>query len=403
MKKILVISMLYPSAENPHFGVFIKREVDSLAEHYSRKVIIPLPWRPAHGIRSLFNSRKQTANPDTGIEEIYKSYFPLPGRFFQPVKGIWFFLFLAGLIKKILKEYDFDLIHAHNAFPEGFCAILLKHFFKKPVIISCRGNDLHKLPDNCLMRPMIKHALCKADSVITVSKSLSRKAVDLGADPDKISVMPKGVDAGVFKPISKTKARQKLDLPQDKIVVLSVGWLIPRKNPFSFTEVLKRYPESERRRFLFVWVGEGPLQADMEKEIHKNSLQDNIRLVGRKNPEEVAMWMNAADIFVLVSFSEGMPNVLYEAMACGIPVIASNVDGAAEIIQNGENGMLVSPDDYAMIAKKIKELANDCELSDIVGNNGRKFMENAGLDWEKNAVWLMHKYQAVIQQRGLTG
>ena len=391
--------MLYPSAENPHFGVFIKREVDSLAEHYSQKVIIPSPWRPAHGIRSLFNSRKQTANPDTGVEEIYKSYFPLPGRFFQPVKGIWFFLFLVGLIKKIQKDFDFDLIHAHNAYPEGFCAILLKHFFKKPVVISCRGNDLHKLPDNYLLRPMIKHALSRADSVITVSKSLSSKAVALGADPEKTSVMPKGVDPSVFRPMSKTKARQNLDLPQDKVVVLSVGWLIPRKNPFSFTEVLKRYPESERSRFLFVWVGEGPLQADMEKEIYKDGLQNHIRLVGRKNPEEVAMWMNAADIFVLVSFSEGMPNVLFEAMGCGIPVIASNVDGAAEIIRNGENGMLVSPDDYGMIAEKIKELADNRELSATIGNNGRKFMENAGLNWEENAVWMMNRYQAVMQQR----
>ncbi len=266
------------------------------------------------------------------------------------------FLFTVGLIKKLRNEFDFDMIHAHNVYPEGFCASLIKKFFKKPLVITCRGNDLHKLPDNVLLRPMITSALNNADGIITVSRSLSRKAIDLGADPEKISVMPKGVDTRIFKPMPQPDIRKKLNLPVDKTIVLSVGWLISRKNPYSFVNILKSYTDPDRKKFLFVWIGEGPLQSEMENEIYRNNLEEYVKFVGRKNPDEVAIWMNAADIFMLVSFSEGMPNVLYEAMACGTPVIASNVDGAAEILKHMKTGILVAPDDYGQMAEMVKNL-----------------------------------------------
>jgi teichuronic acid biosynthesis glycosyltransferase TuaC len=396
MKKILVINMLYPNFENPHFGIFIKREVESLADHYSQIIVVPTPWRPSRGIRSLFKTRRQI-DPIQKVEVIYKSYFPLPGALFQPIKGLWFFLFTIGLIKKLRKEFDFDMIHAHNVYPEGFCAFLIKKIFKKPLVISSRGNDLHKLPDNILLRPMIKYALNNADGIITVSKSLSQKAIALGADPKKISVMPKGVDTNVFKPSSKTETRKKLNLPVDKTIVLSVGWLIPRKNPFSFIKILKTYTESARKNFLFVWIGEGPLQSEMENEIHKNNLENYVKFVGRKNPDEVATWMNASDIFMLVSFSEGMPNVLYEAMACGTPIIASNVDGAAEILKHMKTGILVPPDDYNQMAIMVRKLAEDHFFRNLIGKKGLNYLLENDLNWENNAIWLKQKYQYIFQ------
>ncbi len=96
--------------------------------------------------------------------------------------------------------------------------------------------------------------------------------------------------------------RKKLNLPVDKTIVLSVGWLISRKNPYSFVNILKSYTDPDRKKFLFVWIGEGPLQSEMENEIYRNNLEEYVKFVGRKNPDEVAIWMNAADIFMLVSF-----------------------------------------------------------------------------------------------------
>ncbi len=395
MKKILVITMLYPNSENPHFGIFIKREVESLADYFSQKIIVPRAWVPSQGIRSFFMTGVQS-DPVQKIDVLYKSYFPLPGALFQPVKGLWFFLFTVGLIKKLRNEFDFDMIHAHNVYPEGFCASLIKKFFKKPLVITCRGNDLHKLPDNVLLRPMITSALNNADGIITVSRSLSRKAIDLGADPEKISVMPKGVDTRIFKPMPQPDIRKKLNLPVDKTIVLSVGWLISRKNPYSFVNILKSYTDPDRKKFLFVWIGEGPLQSEMENEIYRNNLEEYVKFVGRKNPDEVAIWMNAADIFMLVSFSEGMPNVLYEAMACGTPVIASNVDGAAEILKHMKTGILVAPDDYGQMAEMVKKLDEDHVFSQTMGKEGLNFLLDKGLKWENNAKWLREKYEKIF-------
>ncbi|WP_028571763.1 glycosyltransferase [Desulfonatronum lacustre] len=396
MKKILVITMLYPSRESPHFGVFIKREVESMAGLYSQKVIVPIPWRFSHGRDSALPGDRHDRDARNGIEVIYKKYFPLPGAVFLPAKGVWFYLFLVGLIRKIQVDFDFDLIHAHNAYPEGYCGLLIKNEFKKPLIVSCRGNDLNKLPESFVLRPMIRRVLNNADAVITVSKSLARRAVELGTDPDKISLMPKGVDMDVFKPMSKTKARKKLDLPMDKTIVLSVGWLITRKNPFSFTKVLQDCTAAEREKLLFVWVGEGPRRTELEREIKANNLEKHVKLAGRRDPAEIAIWMNAADIFMLVSFSEGMPNVLYEAMACGVPVVASNVDGASEVVNHWENGFLVSPYDYKKMYEYILLLKNDPGLRKNIGSNALRYMKDNNLYWEKNANWLRNKYELII-------
>ncbi|GAB6059640.1 glycosyltransferase [Desulfonatronum parangueonense] len=396
MKKILTISMLYPSVEAPHFGVFIKREVDSVATYFDQMVVVPQPWRsPCHFLSSWQNDPLKVRD-NHGVEVIYKRYFPLPGRWLQPIKGVWFFLFLIRTVMKLRKNFNFDLIHAHNVYPEGFCATLIKKFVHRPVIISSRGNDLHKLPENVFLRLMIKSALLNADSVITVSKSLAQKAIQLGTDSNKIFVMPKGVDTHVFRPIPRQKAREELGLPLEKQIVLSVGWLIPRKNPFSFVEVLKRYDKAKRERLLFVWVGEGPMQSKLESELRANGLERNVLLAGRRPPEDIALWMNSADIFMLVSFSEGMPNVLYEALACGIPVIASNVDGASEILKDMQNGVLVDPNNYNQIYSRMQKLLEDSDTRDAIGQKGKMLLDEKQLTLEQNAAWIKRKYESIV-------
>lgn len=385
--------MLYPSTKAPHFGIFIKREVDSLAGKVRQKVIVPQPWRPSGGQVSMGNCNRKRVAQSNGVEIFYQDYMPLPGTLFLPFKGVWFFIFLFKLVKRIQRDFDFDAIHAHNVYPEGFCAVLFKQIFKKPVILSSRGNDLNNYPRYSILRGMITYALRHADSVITVSKSLGKKAHALGADFSKISIMPKGVDMNLFRPMSKTETRRKLGLPTDKTIILSVGWLIPRKNPHSFIKALLHYSAEDRDKLFFVWVGEGPLRQKVEKEIRQHQLESNVLLAGRCPPEAIPVWINAADIFLLVSFSEGMPNVLYESMACGAPVIASDVDGASEILEHMKTGILVSPFDYSRIARNILELANDKNLRDRLGRKGREYMLAKQLRWENNASWLLQKYQ----------
>ena len=193
--------MLYPSSDNPAFGVFIQREVASLDRYFVQTVIVPKPWRPSEGITSLIEYDAKRASQTTNVEIIYKAYFPLPGTFFLPFKGVWFFLFLIRMVKRMQINFNFDIIHAHNVYPEGFCAILLKKIFNKPVMVTSRGNDLNNYPRYTILQRMIRYVLRNADGVITVSKSLAQRAIALGADPARVSVMRKGVDMEIFKPM----------------------------------------------------------------------------------------------------------------------------------------------------------------------------------------------------------
>lgn len=387
--KILVISHLYPDATRSHFGIFIQREVESLLDHCRLKVIAPRPWIP-------WKNSKKKAMGNGQVEVSYLCYFPLPGALFRPVKGLWLFLFLKRLVYRIKKRFDFDIIHAHMVYPTGFCTVLLKRIFKKPVVISIRGADINKLPRYYFLRKMIVYTLNNADAVITVSNSLKQRILDLGIPENKVKVMAKGVDLDKFKPMDKSEARKKLNLPQDKIIVLSVGHLISRKNPLGLVESVCLIPEDKRGSFLFVWVGEGQLEKKMREKIKENKLEDMFLLAGRVDPDFMPEWLNTADIFVLISFSEGMPNVLYEAFACGIPAIVSGVDGALEIIKNGENGILVSPHDSRQISEQILSLARGQDLRDNLSRNARIYMEDKGLSWDKNAFWITDIYKEIL-------
>jgi glycosyltransferase involved in cell wall biosynthesis len=396
--KILVISQMYPDETHPHFGVFIQREVESLSPHCEQKVVVPRPWLPWKFSRkgTTGPSREDRGAKTSKIDVTYPLYFPLPGTLFLPIKGFWFFVFMYPVIRRIRKTFDFDVIQAHKVYPEGFCAVLLKRRFKKRVVISVRGADINKLPRNFLLRRMIRFALGRADAILTVSRSLKGRVMALGISGERISVMAKGVDLELFRPREKREARKALKLPEDKVIVLSVGWLIPRKNPFALVKTAVNIPQRDRGKYLFVMIGEGPLRGRLEKAIQKEGVESMFLMAGRVEPSRVPLWMNAADIFVLVSFSEGMPNVLYEAMACGSPVLASNVDGAAEIVEHGRTGLLVSPYDYPGINQHIMTLAANDDLKRRLGQGARAYMEEKQLQWESNATWLMDVYRRAL-------
>jgi len=389
--KILVISQMFPSSVNPHFGIFIKREVDSLITHCDQNVIVPIPWKPWEKLNKNVLDYKGSKR----IKINYNLYTPLPGQFFLPVKGIWFFAHIFLYVQKLARNFNFDIIHAHNLFPEGVCAVLLKKIFKKPVVISVRGNDVNKLPKNSLLRKQIQYAINSADHIITVSNSLKKRVRRLGGIDEKVSVMAKGVDMELFKPADQFAARNTLDLPKNKIIILSVGWLIPRKNPTAFIETALAIPKENRDKYLFVMVGEGPLKKDIEDRIQKENLNEYFLLPGRVEPSQIPIWMNAADVFTLVSFSEGMPNVIYESMACGKAIIASDVDGAAEILEHGKDGFLVSPHDYSNITKYLLKLTGSKSTRENFGRLARNKMEEKNLNWETNAMWIFDKYSDI--------
>ena len=388
-----MLSQMFPSHTQPHFGIFIAREVESLTTYGKCNVTVFVPTAFTPG---KFVSKKECSQfyqqYSATVEKLY--YPPLPGAFFLPLKGLLFYLIARSRLNTI--DFSFDILYAQRVYPEGYAWALLKRKTNTPLVIALRGADINELPSRSSLRSQIIWTLQQADLILALSSSQKERTVALGIGPEKIKIMPKGVNLDLFKPTQdKVSLRQQLNLPLTKTIVLSVGWLINRKNPFALIEVAKGMSKNYLKSILFVWVGSGPLLNRVLDEVQKQNLTEHFLFVGSVAPVDVAKWMAASDIFSLLSFSEGMPNVLYEAMATGLPIIASAVDGAKDILQDQETGFLVGPTDYNEIEKSLSTLVDDEKMRRMMGRNARSYIEKKNLDWSNNTKWLLENLQKI--------
>ena len=247
------------------------------------------------------------------------------------------------LLKKIRGKFFFDIIDAHYIYPDGFAGVMLGRKFNVPVVVSARGSDINDFPRFKAIKPLIQRTLFMADHVISVCNALKDAMIRLGCKSEKIRVVPNGIDAGRFFMLPKELAREKLGLGSDKKIILSVGGLILRKGHHltigAMQGIVRDMPDSH----LYI-AGKGMEEANLKKLIQEKGLNDHVTLLGHIPNEELIKWYSAADVFCLASSREGWANVLMESMACGTPVVATNVWGAPEIITNDEVGILVDRD-----------------------------------------------------------
>ena len=256
--------------------------------------------------------------------------------------------------KKALRQntFNFDLIHAHFLH-NGFIGAELKSLHNKPLIVTAHGSDVYDMPfRDDWHRNIARYVLTAADKVITVSKFNAERLLSLGLSSKKLHVIPNGYDSQLFRPFSTLYMRKKMGLPLNRKILLSVGNLFAVKGHTYLIDAMKIVLK-KRSDITLIIVGSGPLEEKLKKRVLELGLLGNVLLVGRKMHDEIPMWLNASDILVLPSISEGFPTVIPEAMACGKPVIGTKVGGIPEAITNDDLGILVNPRDPAAIAAAI--------------------------------------------------
>lgn len=342
--KILVFTSLFPNNIWTHHGVFIKERTTHTArlEDCQIKVVAPVPYFPPLRInrRWLFSQilRKEEIE---GLEVSHPRYFMIP-KVSMFLQGVMMFLTVLPHVRKVRQDFDFDVIDAHYVYPDGFAAVLLGMVLGKPVVVSARGTDINVYKEFRLIQRFLQFTLRRASRVISVSAALKQAMAGLCIPPDKIAVVSNGVDMNKFYSISKSEARQKLDLPEGKLL-LSVGHLIEGKG---FDLILKAFriilDQQPGRKISLAIVGEGYFRRELESLIHSLRLGDCVRLTGDRPHSELKYWYNAADVFCLASSREGWPNVILESLACGTPVVATPVGGIPEILCSEEYGLLVA-------------------------------------------------------------
>lgn len=389
--KVLVFTTVFPNSRQPGLGIFVRERLFRVAKACELKVVAPVPWFPfARFLRPNYRPDVPEKEIQEGIEVFHPKFFSVPG-VLKCLDGLFLFLSVRSLVRKIQRRFDFHIIDAHFAYPDGMAAVLLARSFKRPVTITLRGTIV-PLSKYLLRRLQIVYALKKASKVFAVSNSLKSTAVSLGIKSSKIEVISNGVDTEKFSPIPKDEVRQELGLPTRKKIVISVGGLVRRKG---FHRVIRVLPEVIERHndLLYVIVGgptvEGNIGPELRKQVKESNLDNHVHFTGPLPHDQVRKWLNAADLFCLATSNEGWANVFFEAMACGKPVVATRVGGNEEVIKSSDYGILIDLGDQEQLRDAIIQ-ALEMEW------DHRKIVEYAFQNtWEKVAQKVLHEFQKI--------
>jgi len=354
MVRVLTFTTLYPNAAQPNHGVFVENRLRHTVAlgGVEATVLAPIPYFPFKSERFGHYSRYARAPREehrNGLRVVHPRYLVIPKIGMRMAPGLLYRSALAAFMKLKREGLEFDVIDAHYFYPDGVVAARLGQTLGLPVVITGRGSDLTLFPRYPSARRQIIWAARHASAIITVCQALKDKCVSLGMDEKRIRVLRNGVDLKMFSPQPRDAARQRLGF--NGFVLLSVGGLIPRKGHHLVVEALKELDDCR-----LVIVGGGPMRQSLLALAQKLGVEDRVTLLGEVPHDRMAEIYTAADLLVLASEHEGWANVLLESMACGTPVVATNVDGTSEVVTDRAGGLLVNERTPAQIAATIRAM-----------------------------------------------
>lgn len=295
-----------------------------------------------------------------------------------------------GRLPGIVRTFRPHLIHAFFGFPAGFVAASLRRRSAVPYIVSLRGRDVHagksaagRGPSGVLRR-VTEWAWKNAAALVSVSEGLKRIALEISPGMD-VTVIPNGVDSKVFRPGDGT-------VDSEEVVVLFVGRLEPYKRIHDLLQAVSRLRAGASGRIRLRIAGDGSLRGEIPRAVEALDLQDTVEMLGHVTAERIPELYRQAHIFVLPSLVEGMPNVILEAMASGIPTVATRVPGSEELIVPGETGLLCAPMRVDDLARHLRTLVENPALRKRMGRAARSEAESRS--WESAA----RKYLSVYRR-----
>jgi glycosyltransferase involved in cell wall biosynthesis len=354
---LLTFSTLFPNGEQPNHGIFVENRLRHLlaSGEASSEVVAPVPYFPSQArvfgswARMAAVAPRETRN---GLV-VHHPRYPVIPRFGMSAAPMLLYAAALPFVQRLLRRGPrVDAIDAHYVYPDGVAAVWLGRKLGVPVVVTARGTDVNLIPQHAIPRRMIRGAVAGAAALIAVSAALKAALVGLGAPDEKVTVLRNGVDTGLFRPPAD-RAATRASLGLTRPTLISVGHLIERKGHHLVIEALQALPEWE-----LLIVGEGPERNRLAGLIAAHELGARVRLLGARPHSELPGLYGAADALVLASSREGWANVLLESMACGTPVVATNIWGNPEVVQSREAGLIVERSAEA-ISEGVRRLAAD--------------------------------------------
>ena len=341
---VLSISSVYPNPHEPGLGLFVRSRLQALAQHVKIKVIAPVPffdYSPLQG-KALWSREVPRSRTDAAIEVFHPRWIYPP--YGTPLNIACEFGRLAPLVARILNDFRFDLIDAHFAYPEGCVAAMLGACFHVPFTITLRGSETMFDSYGC-RRAAMKSALGRAHSVIAVSDELRSFAISRGVSPDRARTIPNGIETAIFRMKDLAAMRARHRLPSGRRLLLTAGELIEAKGHHLVVQALEgllnRGVDAELIIVGATARGGPQFEQTLRSQVREKRLEDRVRFHGWVDRRTLSELLSAADLFCLASYTEGWPNVVNEALACGTPVVVTQVGGVSAMVPSSRYGMIV--------------------------------------------------------------
>lgn len=308
------------------------------------------------------------------------------------------FLSAFAKISSVASSRRFDILHAHWVLPNAPMTAMVAARKKIPLVISLHGSDVFLAERGALFGRLARWCFARAQAITAPSDDLLNRALDLGAAEEKLHLIPYGADSKIFhaEPRAGEPVRQRLGLTNGTVMVLGVGRLVYKKG-FRFLLDSLRYTSGQVH---LVLAGDGDLRAELENQASELGLLERVHFAGWVSHVDIPKYLAACDIFAVPSVRDeagnvdGLPNTALEAMAAGKAIIASRVAGLPQVIQDGENGLLVEERDARGLGEAITKLAGDASLRRRMGDANRLFIHRE-LNWENVAHKFIDVYQAI--------
>ncbi len=360
--KILTISHLYPNENNPNYGIWMARQVREMARQGEEiTVIVPTVWVPP-----FLNKIKRWQGMENnvpvckykGVDAFAVPYLRVTGNWYYRWNGLAVYWALKKVALKLHREKKFDIIYSRSFFPDGDAAVRLAQDLKLPVVCEAIGRDVNIIPN--YSKTIYNHftsVVERLDGVMANGQGIADKLAKISKKP--VLTVYGVVDLDLFKPVKeKDEIRKELGLPLDKKIVLYLSNLKSDKGVFELLKAFHKVSDDLDDLELRV-CGSGAAKQGMVQYIDEHQLCEKIRMMGPVLHDQVHKWMKACDVFVLPSYHEGMPNAVMEAMACGLPVVATEVGGLPEAIGDSKGSILIPPRDVNALSQALNNVLSD--------------------------------------------
>ncbi len=316
------------------------------------------------------------------------------------------FMFLSGILHLfwLHRRSRFDLIHTFWLLPNGFIGAIISRLCNVPLMVALRGSDIFISKQNFVFRGIARWTLKQATMVTSVTPAFFPDLEVFGVPKERKRLIPNGSHPSLFPvpPSSELRVlRQQLSIPAGDLIVFALGRIVLKKG---FDILIQALPLVKQKvpNVTLVIGGDGTDLNRLKTVAKERKVSGSVRFTGTINRTDVPAYFHLCDVFTLPAVFDpkgnvdGCPNVILEAMACGKPVVASNISGIPVVVKNGETGMLVKEKNVEELAAALVHLLTDTEKREEFGRAGRERILNE-LTWEKVIEQIKEVYQHSVK------